>query len=486
MIVWLILIRYEVLSLAAKAKKAAFWSLLDKVFSQGGYLLVIVYLANLLEPRDFGIVGMLAVFLILSDVIVSGGFSQALIQRSHKATDDDFSTVFLINLVISILIYIFLYISAPLIADFYHVSVLVDVSRVAFISIIINSIAIVPRSKLIIEVDFRSQALVNVVSMIVSSSVAIWLARMGYGYWSLVYMALVKAVISTITLVILCSWKPSISFSIDSFKGLFGFGSKLLVANIISTSINNLFILMIGRFFNPMQVGYFTQARTYPYLLSDNIGAVIQGVSFPIMTSIQDDKEKLLSIYERVLGMTMFISLPFLVGFAAISFEFVSVFLGDKWLPAVQAMIFFSVARSLTPISIFNMNILNATGRSDLFLRIDLLKLPLTVGALFVSLPYGINAVAFSLIVTTVIAFFINSYYPGKLYGFGAKKQIQKLAPLVFSCILMWLAISLVQFNNLILTLILKVVVGAIVYMSVCLVLKVPYIDDVKSLWRRN
>ncbi len=461
------------MSLKRKALHGFAWSLTDKLINQLGYLAVTVYLARLIGPESFGLIGMLTIFILLAESVISGGFSSALVQRSNQVTTEDENTVFYINLVWGFVIYAVLYFSAPLIAQFYKEPKLIDVSRILFLVVIVNSLTVVVRAKLIIKIDFKSQAIASTIATLLSASVGIYLARLGYDYWAFVWMLVLKAGLNTIFIWFLCRWWPQFIFSIESFKRLFKFGSNLMLASFVATFVNNLYIALIGRYFNATQVGYFTQATNLSNYLYQFISSTLQGVTYPILTSVKEDRERLVSIYKQLISITMLMSLPMLVGLAAISHEFVQLFLGEEWLPAVPVLTALCFARAITPISAINMNILNAIGRSDLFLKVDLSKLPLTLGALILAVPYGIEAVAWSMVVTSAIAFFINAYFPGKLFGFGGWAQLKAATKYIFAATIMYVTVKWLHFDiDLWLLLILKVVVGAVVYFFVLLYLR--------------
>lgn len=461
------------MSLKQKAIKGFAWSLADKLINQLGYLLVTIFLARLIGPESFGLIGMLTIFMLLAESVINGGFSAALVQRSQQLTKADESTVFYINMVWGMAMYVLLYATAPLIAQFYKDPKLVDISRVLFVIVIINSFAVVVRAKLTINIDFKSQAIAGTIATLLSSAAGIYLALNGYGYWALVWLLVLKAVFNTLCIWFFCRWWPQLLFNIESFKKLFKFGSNLMIAGFVATFVNNLYIALIGRYFSATQVGYFTQATSLSNYLYQMLSSTLQGVTYPILTSIKEDKERLVSIYKQLISITMLMSLPMLVGLAAVSHEFVQVFLGEEWLPAVPVLTALCIARAITPISAINMNILNAIGRSDLFLKVDLSKLPLSLGALILAVPYGIEAVAWSMIVTSVIAFFINAYFPGKLFGFGAWSQLKAASKYILASAIMYVTVKWLHFDiDLRLLLILKVVLGAVVYIFILLFLR--------------
>jgi len=469
-------------NIKSKAIKGIVWSLLDQIINKLGYLILYIYLARVLTPSDFGLIAMLSIFLAISQSIIDSGFSHALIQKSSNATESDFSTVFYTNMFVSLSLYAILYITAPFVSEFYNTPELTMLSRVLFLVIIINAISIVPRSKLLIDIDFKSQSLINTAATLGSIAVTVYMISDNLGYWSLVGMTLSKAFFTSALLFFYANWFPKEKFSKKSFKVLFSFGSKLLVAGLVSTTINNLYLILIGRYFNPTQVGYFQQGYNYTNILSGILSTVIQGVTYPVMTSIQEDKEKLVKLYIRVMGAVTLVTFPIFFGFAAVSKEFVLIFLGEQWIPIIPILMILSFARLITPISSLNLNILKARGRSDLYLKTDLSKLPMIIIALFISIPYGIIAVAYAQLTTTIISFFINAYYPGKLFGFGAQEQLKQIFPILVASLFMYGCMTLINIESLELQMILKLLVGFSSYLLACQFLRIDAFFEIKQL----
>lgn len=474
------------MSLKKQAIHAMSWSLADKLVNQVAGFFVMAYLAKLLGPQSFGLIGMLAVFIAISESLVNSGFSQALVQKSNGATDRDFSTVFIINLAISIVLYLLLFGAAPAIATFYSEPLLLDAARALFLVIIINAFGVVVKAKLAISIDFKSVAVANTVSTLVGAAVGLYLASEEYRHWSLVGMTLSKSLLNVLVLWCFCRWTPQLTFSWESFKVLFGFGSRLLVAGIIAQLVNNLYVLLIGRYFSATQVGFLTQSKTLTDRASGLINSVLQGVTYPVMTSVNNDQERMVSIYKRLIEASMLVSFPAMIGFAAIADPFVRWFLGDEWLPVIPVIVILSLARSITPISSVNLNVLNAIGRSDLFLRVDLVKLPMTLVGVVVSAPFGVMAVAFSMLITTAISFFINAYYPGKLFGFGALGQLKVASRLIVATLVMLVSVLFIEHNNPLAEILIKSITGAAIYCLMLFFLRVEvFTDNVKTLFSR-
>jgi O-antigen/teichoic acid export membrane protein len=365
-----------------------------------------------------------------------------------------------------------LFVTAPLIASFYSQPQLVPIARLLFVIIIINSLTVVVRAQLLIKVDFKSQTIAGAAATVVSSILAIYLAQEGYDYWAFVWLLLAKALVMNVFLWFFTRWLPRLIFSKKSLISLFKFGSNLMLAGMVATIVNNLYVAMIGRYFNAASVGYFTQATSLTNFLSGFISSSLQGVTYPILTSIQEDRDRLVSLYQKLIAITMLACLPALVGFAAVADSFVRVFLGDEWLPAVPIIQILCFARVITPISAINMNILNAVGRSDLFLKVDLSKLPMTLAALFISVPLGIQAVAWAMLITSCLAYFINAYYPGKLFGFGAVDQFKVAWKYILSASIMFGVVHSISFDNDLWELMAGIVIGGIVYIALLFMLK--------------
>lgn len=427
-------------SLKSQATKGMLWNAIDNFAVKAGQFIISIILARLLLPADFGLIGMLAIFIGISESLINSGMSTALVQKINR-TEVDFSTVFVFNFLVSTFIYVILFFSAPLIADFYSMPQLVLLTRVLTLNIIINSLALVQISMLTISLDFRTMAKVNIIAVVLGGGLAIFFAYRGWGVWALVYQNLARAAIAVIMLFLLSKWKPSIKFSKASFKSLFGFGSKLLGAGLIATLFNNIYKVIIGKAYQARALGYYTQAFLIADYSAGTISSILQKVTFPVLASLQNDEKRMVSVYRRILGMTSFFIFPFMTLIALLADPFVRLFLTEKWLPIVPLLQWLCFARVIYPISAINMNILNAKGRSDLFLKVDLSKIPIIIIALIVTIPLGIKAVVIGHVVTSFIAFFINAYMPGRLFSYGALEQIKDMLPKILITFVMALIV---------------------------------------------
>jgi len=470
-------------SLKKVALNGVLWSVVDKFAIQGGQLLIGIVLARLLMPEDFGLIGMLSIFLAISLSFVDSGMGSGLIQKKN-ATSLDFSTVFIFNFLVSVFFYFVLYFAAPFIAVFYETPQLVLLTRVLSLNIIINSLAIVQRSKLTIVIDFKTIAKVNLVSVFLGGLIAVYCAYIGFGVWSLVIQVMVSSLTSVIMFWLLGNWKPSIAFSKKSFKELFGFGSKLLLASVYSKLLTNIYNIVIGKAYSSTELGYYTRAKSFAEIASGTVGSVLQQVTYPLLASIQDNETRMVSVYKRVIGMTAFFIFPVMTLFALLADPLVKLVLTDKWIPIIGLLQLMCFARIVKPISFVNMNILNAIGRSDLFLKVDLSKLPIIILTLVITIPLGIKAMVIGHVCTSITSFFINAYMPGKLFGYGALNQLKDMVPVIISTFVMAFSvyISVYFLDNLYLKIILGVLVGSITYLFMSYVFKAEELKEIKQL----
>lgn len=460
------------------------WSAVDKFAVEGGHFIIGIVLARLLMPRDFGLIGMLSIFIAISQSFIDSGMGSGLIQKKNR-TDVDFSTVFVFNLLVSVFFYLILFSTAPLIARFYEMPQLVSLTRVLTINLLINSLAIVQRSRLTINIDFKTIAKVNVTSVLVGGIIAIIFAYAGFGVWSLVIQNIIRSIVSVVMFWILSKWKPSLLFSQESFRNLFGFGSKLLISGLYAQIFNNIYNISIGKVYSASELGFYTRAKGFAELTAGTVSGILHKVTYPVLASLQDEKERMVSVYSRLIRMTSFFIFPAMTLLALLADPFIRLMLTEKWVPAIVLLQWMCFARIFYPISVINMNILNAIGRSDLFLKVDLSKAPLAIIALVITIPLGVKAMVIGHVVTSCIAFFFNAYMPGKLFGYGAISQLKDMMPVFFSTIIMALAVYLVVFllDNLYIKLIAGVLVAVITYLLTSYILKVNELKEFKVLW---
>ncbi|TDO69800.1 O-antigen/teichoic acid export membrane protein [Flavobacterium chryseum] len=471
-------------SLKSTATKGIIWSAVDKFAVQSGQFFVGIVLARILLPEDFGLIGMLTIFIAISQTFIESGLGVGLIQRQNRS-DIDFSTLFVFNLAVSSFFYFALFFSAPFISSFFGQPRLTDLTRILGLILFLNAFAIVQRTKLTILIDFKSIAKSNVIGMIAGGLCGIFAALNGYGVWSLVIQMLIGSFSSSVTLWFLSNWFPSISFSKKSFKSLFGYGSKLLAAGLYAQLLNNVYNICLGKFYTTATLGYYVRAKSFADISAGTVVSILQQATFPILTKVQHDKEKLVSIYSRIIRMSAFLIIPLMTLIALLAKPIVILLLTEKWnslIPLLQWIVF---SRVFLPMSALNMSLLNAVGRSDLFLKVDLSKLPLTILAMIITIPLGVKAIVIGHVVTSAVFFAVNAYLPGKFYGYGFIKQLKDMLPFLLAAIGMTIVVFIVSYfiSNLILQLLLGTIVGIITYLFICWLLKLNELTEVWKLF---
>ena len=475
-------------TLKSRTIKGLLWSSIDKFAVLIIGFLIGLILARKLMPADYGLVGMLAIFIAVTQLLVESGFSSALIQK-HTPTHDDYSTVFYFNLVVSIVFYLIMFFAAPLIAAFYKTPELTAITRVLMLLIFINALSLVQQTKLTIGLDFKTQAKVSVVSVVISGGLGVLAAYSGYGVWSLVIQILSAAIIKTVLLFYFSQWLPSWVFSIVSFKQLFRFSSNVLLAGLAASIVNNIYSIIIGKFFTAKELGYYTNGRQYPDYIAGPIANVFVGVTYPVLVSLKNDKQAMVQVYSRLMRLTVFFVMPILSLLALLAHPIVHLILTDKWMPMVPLMQWMCFARMLAPLCSLNMINLNVIGRSDLFLKVELFKLPFTVGALIITIPFGLQVVVIGHFVTMLLSFFITTYYSGKLFHYGAFKQLRDMLSVIIATVLM--AVSVIAchyllFDNDYIQLIVGGCVGVTIYVLAAFLMKIEELKDLKELMQNT
>ena len=428
------------MSLKQKALSGILWKFIEQISRSVLAFTISIILARLLDISDFGLIGMLAIFIALSSVLIESGFAAALIQNKNR-TELDYNTVFLFNIFIALICYVILFFCAPLIASFYGEPILVGLLRVLGLNLILNSFNTVQLTQLTIKIDFKTIAKVTLIGSITGGAIGILMAYTGFGVWALVAQTIITTIFSTIVLWAHSKWRPLFTFSFTSLKIMFNYGSKLLLASIYGITLNNLYNVIIGRVYKPEELGTYVRAMNLPELISATLNSVINSVTFPLMSSINDDRERMLSAYSRMLSMTAFIIFPLMTLLSALSYPFVMLFLTERWIAIVPLMQWLCFARMMTPISALNLNILQTTGRTDLLLWTELAKVPLLVTNMIITIPMGIGYVAIGSTIVTFICYFINTYFPGRKFGYGAVKQIKDCYKTIIATGCMYLAV---------------------------------------------
>ena len=330
---------------------------------------------------------------------------------------------------VSIALYAILYAAAPAISDFFKEPVLTDVLRVLGWVLVINAFGIIPRTILVRNIDFKTQTKVSVISSVVSGVVGISMAIAGWGVWSLVWQQLSRQFLNSLFLWLFCKWIPVWEFSVKSFKEMFNFGYKLLLSGLLDTVYKNIYYVVIGRFYNSAQLGQYTRAEQFNTIFSSNLTSVVQRVSYPVLSSIQEEPERLREAYRRVIKLTMLVAFACMLGLAAVAKPLIIILIGEKWMPAVAFLQIICFSGMLYPLHAINLNILQVKGRSDLFLKLEIIKKIIAVGPVAIGIFYGIEYMLWGGVLTSFIAYFLNSYYSAELIHYPTKEQLKDIFP---------------------------------------------------------
>ena len=462
------------------------WSAIGRFSTQGISFVISILLARILSPSDYGVIGMIGIFMAIAQTFIDSGFGSALI-RKKDCTDTDYSTAFYFNIVVGIVSYLILFISAPFIADFFKTPILVDIVRVLSINLFLNSLTIVQTAKLTAAVDFKSQAKISLIAVIVSGIIGLIMAYHGYGVWSLVYQSVSISIVRTISLGLVTKWKPQRTFSRDSFNYLFGFGSKILSASLLHTIYANLTTILIGKFYTPKDLGYYSRGESLASLPSTNLTSILQSVTYPILSKIQDDDERLIQAYRKyicVTSMVIFFGMCLLI---AIAKPLILVLLSDKWTNSIIYLQVFCFAYMFDHICQLNLNVLYVKGRSDLVLKLEVIKKTISISMIVAAIPLGILAICIARALYTQIAVIINTYYTGKLFNFGYLVQIKDFGKYFIYSIIAVAPTFFLSYSSLnpIIILILGVCITSLVY---CVLLRkdANFIYILNLLRKRN
>jgi teichuronic acid exporter len=468
-----------------KAVIGVSWSLIDTFTNFGISFLFGIVLARILSPEEFGLVGMITIFISLSSTLVDGGFSSALI-RKVNVKNIDYNTVFYLNLILSIFLYALLYFSAPSISFYFGEPILIPLTRVIGIVIIINAIGIVQRTILTKDVDFKTQTKISLISSIASGIIGIVMATIGYGVWSLVIMQVTRQFLNTSFLWVFNSWRPILEISKESFKNLFGFGSKLLVSSVINSLYENTYYVVIGRYYTATLLGQYARAQQFNTLISASITTVVQRVSFPVLSNLnaENNDQKLKLTYSRIIKSTMLVTFLLVLGLAAIAEPLIVLLIGIKWLPAVVYLQILCLGSMLYPLHAINLNILMVKGRSDLFLKLEIVKKVFGIFPILFGILYGIKLMLVFGVSLSFIGFFLNSAFSKKLINYSTRSQIMDILPIflvsIFVSLSMW-SIIFLHFNYAI-TLSIQLVIGGVLSIVILEKLKFSEYKELKEI----
>lgn len=432
-------------SLKKKTAKGVVWSAVERFSTQGIQFIFGIILARLLTPADYGVIAMLTIFLAVSQTFIDSGFSNAIIRKIDR-TEEDMSTMFFFNIGMSLVCYLVIFLIAPFVATFYNMPELTLILRVLAIKIIIQAFNVVQTTKLTIKIDFKKQAKISMSCAIFSGIIGIVFAYMGYGVWALVIQALLGTLLISILYWVIVRWRPTCFFSKKSFQYMFSFGSKLLISGILDTIYNNIYPLVIGKFYTPAQLGSYSKAEHFAQFPSLNIMRILQRVSYPVLSSLQNEPERLRGNYLKFLNYSAILIFPLMMGLLALSKPMTLLLLTDRWEDMIFLLQLLCLAMMWYPVHAINLNMLQVLGRSDLFLKLEIIKKITGIIILIATLPFGIIPLCIGKIVDSIVCLFINTYYSGKFMNAGLMVQMKFLFPTLLNSFVMAAAILGVNF----------------------------------------
>lgn len=456
-------------SLKDKTIKGTMWSAADAFLGQGVTFLVGIVLARLLSPDEYGLIGICLIFNTVLCGIVDSGFSTALI-RKKDCTDDDYNTMFLTNLGISVVLYGLLFVSSPLVAHFFGRQELTALVRATGLLLFFNALSITQVTILTKRIDFKTKTKASLISAILSGIVGIAMAYTGFGVWALVGQMLSKQLLYTLCLWVLNKWWPTLKFSASSFRYMWGFGWKLLVSGLLENIWNQLYQVVVGKFYSPATLGQYTRGREYASIFSSNLSSIIQRVSYPVLSEMQDDKHRMVEGYRRVIKMTMFITAICMISLGAVAEPLIYCLIGPQWHEAATYLPLICISMAFYPLHAINLNMLKVLGRSDIFLYLEIIKKIIGIIPICIGIFIDIYWMLVASILIGFVSLYLNSWYTGKALGYTFWKQIRDIAP-AFG-IAFTIAISVFFFKYLPISnwliLPIQIVVGVVVCIIAC------------------
>ena len=474
------------MSLRNKAKTGFVWTFAQQFGNQAIGFTISLILARILLPEEFGLIGMIAILLAIGNTLLNAGLPQSLI-RSENLEEDDYSTVFYFNLASSILAYLLVFLLAPLIAEFYSQPILIDIIRVYCLSFIISAFAAVQLARLTKKMDFKTQTLVAIPATIIGGITGVVMAYSGYGVWSLVWSSLITSFLSSAQLWFYSKWKPALIFNKHKFRKHFNFGYKLTISGLLNRIFENIYIIIIGKYFSAAQVGFYTRAETTKQLPLSNIFNSLDKITYPMFAEIQNDNVRLKRVYKQLLQMVVFTVSPILLFIAVLGEPTFRFLFTEKWLPAVPFFQILCVTGILYPLHAYNLSILNVKGRSDLFLKLEIYKKVVIVITVIITLPFGIFALLYGQIFISVISFFINAHYTGKFINYNAFRQLMDVVPIIALAVFASSMIYLIDTYGIkdlpdIFRILIGIFVGLIVYVGLAVSFRMDSLKDLRNL----
>lgn len=461
-------------SFKSRTLHALAWSFLESVGLQTVRLVIGIVLARLLFPEQFGLIAMLTIFIAVAQCFLDSGFGAALIQKP-EITQTDNCTIFYFNIVVGVVAAGLLCLVAPWIAAFYNQPILTHLTRALSLTIVINSFGLIHNTILTKQINFKTQTKVSLIASITSGIIGVTMAVMGFGVWSLVVLQISSTSIRTALLWLLNTWRPVLIFSFNSLREMSGYGSRIQAANLLNQLFENIYLIIIGRLYSATDLGLFSRAQTLGELIPRTLSGMVGGVTFPVFSSIQDDPARLKRGMKKALTVLVLVNFPIMIGMAVLSRPLVLVLLTEKWVGCIQYLQLICLGGLLYPLHVINLNVITALGRSDLFLRLEIIKKALIVINIAVTWQYGVAAMIYGMMGFSLVCYYINSYYTGVLIGYPIREQLRDLVAYLVTAGLMGMAVyavGLLPFPNYWSTLLVQISAGIVIYIFLCRVFR--------------
>jgi len=474
-------------SLKNKTVKGVAWTSLNQMVSLGFGFVIGVILARLLSPDDYGLLAMIGVFNAIAMVFLDSGFGNALI-RKPDLTEDDNTTAFCFNILAGVILFGLIWLVSPWVASFYDKPILSSLLRAEGLMLIIISFRIVQNTQLMRALNFKALMVINLTSQFIAGIIAIIAAYRGWGVWSLVIQHIIGGVVGIVLFWIISPWRPRGKWSRRSFGYLWRYGSKLLLSGLLNTIYGNIYPIIIGKFYSATELGHYTQAKQYARLPSTTLTGVLQQVTFPVLSKIQEDTERLASSYRRMLRFTVFLVFPIMIGMAALAYPLVISLVTDKWAQCVPYLQVICFASMWYPVHAINLNLLQVKGRSDLFLRLEIIKKAIATVVIFICVPFGVMGICIGSVCTSIICLAINTYYTGKLIHVGFFRQMMDMTPTLLASLAMGAIVyfAVMLFDSDVMKLVVGVPLGMIVYLSIAKVFRMPELQEALDIIHRK
>lgn len=441
------------------------WRFAERVGAQGVKFLVSLVLARLLMPDDYGTIALITVFITILNVFVDSGLGNALIQKKD-ADDLDFSTVFIFNCLLCVLLYMGMFFASPVIARFYKNESLTPVIRCLSLTIVISGVKNVQQAYVSKKLIFKKFFFATLIGTIGAAVLGIWMAYKGFGVWALVGQQLFNTAVDTIVLWITVKWRPKLMFSVKRLKELFSYGIKLLISSLVDTIYKDIRQLIIGKVYSPADLGFYNKGLEFPKFISSNINNSIDSVLFPVLSEVQKDVNKVKAMVRRSIKISSYLMWPFMFGLAATGKTLIPLLLTEKWNNAVPFLYFFCFTEGFIPITTANLNAIKALGRSDYIMKMEIIKKSIGLVLVCTSIPFGLYAIAASSVVYTIIAVYINAFPNKKLLNYSFFDMIKDIFPSFGMSILMFIPVFLLNYLPVasVLRVIIQIAVGVMVY----------------------